>query len=65
MLHFGGGEGGGGYVFTDGVIQLVRYRFVNPIVPSYDYHSVVWGEWIECGQSLWCTSESFRLVKEQ
>ena len=27
------------------VIQLVM--FVNPIVPSYDYHSVVWGEWIE------------------
>ena len=25
------------------------YGFVNPIVPSYNYRSVVWGEWIE-----WC-----------
>jgi hypothetical protein len=36
----------GGYVITDGGYPTC-YGFVNPIVPSYDYHSVVWGEWIE------------------
>ena len=35
-----------GYVITDGGYPTC-YGFVNHIVPSYDYHSVVWGEWIE------------------
>ena len=43
MLPFGGG---GGYFITDGGYPTC-YGFVNPIVPSYDYHSVVWGEWVE------------------
>ena len=34
--------GGGGYVITDGGYPTC-YGFMNPIVPSYDYHSVVWG----------------------
>ena len=33
-------------MITDGGYPTC-YGFVNPIVPSYDYHSVVWGEWIE------------------
>ncbi len=36
----------GGYVITDCGYPTC-YGFVNPTVPSYDYHSVVWGEWIE------------------
>jgi hypothetical protein len=36
----------GGYVITDGGYPTC-YGFMNPIVPSYDYHSVVWGEWVE------------------
>ena len=36
----------GGYIITDGGYPTC-YGFVNPIVPSYNYHSVVWGEWIE------------------
>ena len=39
---------GGGYVITDGGYYPTCYGFVNPIVPFYDYHSVVvWVEWIE------------------
>jgi hypothetical protein len=43
----------------------------NPFVSSYDYHSVVWGEWIEslhtegCREAFWCTEESFCMVEEQ
>ena len=37
---------GGGYVITDGGYPTC-YGFMNPIVPSYDYHYVVWGEWVE------------------
>ena len=36
----------GGYVITDGSYPTC-YGFMNPFVSSYDYHSVVWGEWIE------------------
>ena len=36
----------GGYVITEGGYPTC-YGFVSPIVPSNDYHSVVWGEWIE------------------
>jgi hypothetical protein len=45
MLPFG--RGGGGYVITDRGYPIC-YGFVNPIIVSfYDYHSVVWGEWVE------------------
>ena len=37
---------GGGYVTTDGGYQTC-FGFMNPIVPSYYYHFVVWGEWVE------------------
>ena len=40
-------RGGGGYVITDRGYPIC-YGFVNPIIVSfYDYHSVVWGEWVE------------------
>ena len=61
---------GGYYVITDGSYPTC-YGFMNPFVSSYDYHSVVWGEWIESvrkdvdREAFWCTEESFCMVEEQ
>ena len=36
----------GAYLITDGVYPTC-YSFLNPNLLNYDYHTVVWGEWLE------------------
>ena len=36
----------GAYLITDGGYPTC-YSFVNPNLPDYAYHSVLWGEWLE------------------
>ena len=34
------------YVITDGGYPIC-FSFVNPTLPNYEYHTVLWAEWLE------------------